>query len=427
MVRIDTIMLPDPLGVSQLFVDIARTLTPELTDRQIAESLLKIFSRFISYQKVAFFFLNEEKERFDFQLGDSLAEADFKNIDKPLQFKIPEAFRGGKILQFSSNKRKSDQEWVTLLREKRLDAGLPLLTRGKLTGFVFLGMNSEWTGLKPEVEQFLLLIGEQAAITIESNRMAQALKKSKVLVRRTDRLKSLETIAGGMAHEIRNPLTSIKTFVELAGERREDADFFNSFSKVAREDIGRIERIIREVLDYSRYMEPIFTEEDLNEVIQTTLPFMIVEANKRGGRFLTEYQKDLPRIVIDRQQIKQVLLNLFINALDALPPSNGIIKVKTSQFNRKETYWIRIIVEDNGIGIPPENLENIFDPFFTTKHESKEREGTGLGLAIVHQIVQDHRGEVDVKSTTNVGTLFSVDLPSNPLIYERRKGRQSRN
>ncbi len=265
--------------------------------------------------------------------------------------------------------------------------------------------------------------GEQVAITIESNRMALALKKSKVLVRRTDRLKSLETIAGGMAHEIRNPLTSIKTFVELAGERREDADFFDSFSKVAREDIGRIERIIREVLDYSRYMEPIFTEEDLNEVIQTTLPFMIVEANKRGGRFLTEYQKDLPRIVIDRQQIKQVLLNLFINALDALPSSNGIIKVKTSQFNRKETYWVRIIVEDNGIGIPPENLENIFDPFFTTKHESKEREGTGLGLAIVHQIVQDHRGEVDVKSTPNVGTLFSVDLPSNPLIYERRKGR----
>jgi signal transduction histidine kinase len=419
-------MLPDSLGVSQFFVEIARTLTPELTDRQVAEILQKLFSRIIPFEKSAFFLLNEEKERFDFQLGDAFVETDFKNIDKPLQFKIPEAFREGKIVHFSLHKRKGDQEWISFIRERGLDVGLPFLTRGKLTGFLFLGMSPDWKGFKPEVEQFLLLIGEQTAITIESNRMAQALKKSKVLVRRTDRLKSLETIAGGMAHEIRNPLTSIKTFVELAGERREDADFFNSFSKVAREDIGRIERIIREVLDYSRYMEPIYTEEDLNEVIQTTLPFMIVEANKRGGRFLTEYQTDLPRIVIDRQQIKQVLLNLFINALDALPATNGMIKVKTSQFNRKETFWVRIIVEDNGIGIPPENLENIFDPFFTTKHESKEREGTGLGLAIVHQIVQDHRGEVDVKSTPNVGTLFSVDLPSNPLIYERRKGRQSR-
>jgi signal transduction histidine kinase len=420
-------MLPDSLGVGKLFVEIARTLTPELTDRQIAEILLKIFSRLISFKKAAFFFLNEEKERFDFQLGQQLTESDFKDFDQLLQFSMPEEFRGGNLLFFNSDSRKSVPKSVSLFKEKGIQIGLPFLTGGKLTGFSFFGLHSDFKEVKPEEREFFLLIGEQVAITIESNRMALALKKSKVLVRRTDRLKSLETIAGGMAHEIRNPLTSIKTFVELAGERREDADFFNSFSKVAREDIGRIERIIREVLDYSRYMEPIFTEEDLNEVIQTTLPFMIVEANKRGGRFLTEYQKDLPRIVIDRQQIKQVLLNLFINALDALPPSNGIIKVKTSQFNRKETYWVRIIVEDNGIGIPPENLENIFDPFFTTKHESKEREGTGLGLAIVHQIVQDHRGEVDVKSTPNVGTLFSVDLPSNPLIYERRKGKIPRN
>ncbi|MFI5303757.1 MAG: sensor histidine kinase [Nitrospiria bacterium] len=420
-------MLPDPIGVSHLFVEIARTLTPELTDRQIAEILLKIFSRWMPLQKAAFFFLNEEKERFDFQLGQKLAESDIKNQEKLLQFTLPEAFRPGKLLFFQPNSKFLSREGWALFKEIGIHAGLPFLTRGKLTGYVFIGLDPEKTQFKREEEEFLLLIGEQVAITIESNRMAQALKKSKVLVRRTDRLKSLETIAGGMAHEIRNPLTSIKTFVELAGERREDADFFNSFSKVAREDIGRIERIIREVLDYSRYMEPIFTEEDLNEVIQTTLPFMIVEASKRGGKFLTEYQKDLPRIVIDRQQIKQVLLNLFINALDALPPSDGIIKVKTSQFNKKETYWIRIIVEDNGIGIPPENLENIFDPFFTTKHESKEREGTGLGLAIVHQIVQDHRGEVDVKSTLNLGTIFSVDLPSDPMIYERRKGRHSKN
>jgi signal transduction histidine kinase len=419
--------LPDSLGVGNLFVEIARMLTPELTDRQIAEILLKIFSRIIPFKKAAFFFLNEEKERFDFQLGEQLAESDFKDLDKALQFSMPEKFRGEELLFFYSDSGKAVPKSASFFIEKGIQIGIPFLTRGKLTGFAFFGLHAEVKEIKPEERAFFLLIGEQAAITIESNRMAQALKKSKVLVRRTDRLKSLETIAGGMAHEIRNPLTSIKTFVELAGERREDAEFFNSFSKVAREDIGRIERIIREVLDYSRYMEPIFTEEDLNEVIQTTLPFMIVEANKRGGRFLTEYQKDLPRIVIDRQQIKQVLLNLFINALDALPPSSGIIKVKTSQFNRKETYWVRIIVEDNGIGIPPENLENIFDPFFTTKHESKEREGTGLGLAIVHQIVQDHRGEVDVKSTPDVGTLFSVDLPSNPLIYERRKGRHSRN
>ncbi|MBI1820636.1 MAG: hypothetical protein HY036_09880 [Nitrospirae bacterium] len=417
-------MLPDPLEVCNLLVEISRSLTSDLNDKEVAETLLKNFFKMISLKKAAFFFLNEEKGRYDFQLGHQLAETDFKNIPMDVQAPFPEWLKSNRTLGFAGTLSEGLAKKIpSLLKETGLQNCLPFKTRDKLMGFVFLCIPP----LSSLESQLLFLIGEQIAIAIENNRLAQALKKSKVLVRRTDRLKSLETIAGGMAHEIRNPLTSIKTFVELAGERREDSDFFDSFSKVAREDIGRIERIIREVLDYSRYMEPTFTEEDINEVIQTTLPFMVIEANKRGARFLTEYQKDPPRIIIDRQQIKQVLLNLFINAIDALPPSNGLIKVKTRSFKKLEIPWMGIHIEDNGIGIPPENMENIFDPFFTTKHESKEREGTGLGLAIVHQIVQDHRGEVDVKSKPNVGTVFSVDLPSNPMLYERRKERRLEN
>ncbi|MHB8482909.1 MAG: GAF domain-containing sensor histidine kinase [Nitrospiria bacterium] len=417
-------MLPDPLEACNLLVEISRSLTSELNDREIAETLLKRFLKIIPLKKAAFFFLNEEKERYDFYLGHHLVEADFKTIPMEVQAPFPEWLKNDHHLVFEGRLSKKLAETLSsLYKQTGLQNCLPFITQEKLIGFVFLCLPP----LSSLERQLLLLIGEQIAIAIENNRLAQALKKSKVLVRRTDRLKSLETIAGGMAHEIRNPLTSIKTFVELAGERREDSDFFECFSKVAREDIGRIERIIREVLDYSRYMEPIFTEEDINEVIQTTLPFMVIEANKRGAKFIAEYQKNLPRIIIDRQQIKQVLLNLLINAIDALPPSDGIIKVKTGSFKKLEIPWVGIQIEDNGIGIPPENMENIFDPFFTTKHESKEREGTGLGLAIVHQIVQDHRGEVDVKSKPNVGTVFSVDLPSNPMLYERRKERRPEN
>ncbi len=417
-------MLPGPLEACNLLVEISRSLTSDLNEKEVAETLLEIFFKMISLKKAAFFFLNEEKGRYDFQLGHQLAETDFKNIPMDVQAPFPEWLKSNRTLGFAGTLSEGLAKKIpSLLKETGLQNCLPFKTQDKLMGFVFLCISP----LSSLESQLLFLIGEQIAIAIENNRLAQALKKSKVLVRRTDRLKSLETIAGGMAHEIRNPLTSIKTFVELAGERREDPDFFDSFSKVAREDIGRIERIIREVLDYSRYMEPTFTEEDINEVIQTTLPFMVIEANKRGARFLTEYQKDPPRIIIDRQQIKQVLLNLFINAIDALPPSNGLIKIKTRSFKKLEIPWMGIHIEDNGIGIPPENMESIFDPFFTTKHESKEREGTGLGLAIVHQIVQDHRGEVDVKSKPNVGTVFSVDLPSNPMLYERRKDRRLEN
>ncbi len=417
-------MLQDPEEACNFLVEISRSLTSDLNDQQVAETLLKIFNKILSLKKAALFLLNEEKARFDFYLGQQMSESDFKDIEMGIRAPFPERLRNLQQIVFKNDmKDLAEIKTPLFFHEAALHCCIPFSTGGKLTGFAFFGLDKSVTNFSPAEKQFLLLMGEQSAIAIENNRLAQALKKSKVLVRRTDRLKSLETIAGGMAHEIRNPLTSIKTFVELAGERRNDPDFFNTFSIVAREDVGRIERIIREVLDYSRYMEPVFTEEDINEVIQTTLPFMVVEANRKGAKFLTDYQKDISRVIVDRQQIKQVLLNLFINAIDALPPSDGMIKVQTSQFQKKENVWVRLQIEDNGTGISRENLENIFDPFFTTKHESKEREGTGLGLAIVHQIVQEHRGEVEVKSTPKVGTVFTVDLPSNPLLYERRKGR----
>ena len=415
-------IFPDLNDAGQYLVEISRVLISDLNDTEAGEILYHHFKKVMPIEKAAFFFLNEEKGRYDLHLGVKISEGDFKKIGLEEKDSLPSRLKNNPELLFWSA---SDPETGRLFETTGMQCCFPFLTREKLAGFAFLSFSDGRTGFKQAEKRFLLLVGEQVALAIENIRTARALKKSKVLVRRTDRLKSLETIAGGMAHEIRNPLTSIKTFVELAGERRNDPDFFDSFSKIAKEDIERIERIIREVLDYSRYMEPIFTSEDLNEVIQTTLPFMAMEAAKRGGKFVSDFEPALPRIVVDRQQVKQVLLNLFINAIDALPPANGEIRVKTSSFRKQEVLWARIQIEDNGIGILPEHMENIFDPFFTTKHDNKDREGTGLGLAIVYQIIQDHRGEIDVKSKPKEGTSFFIKLPSNPLLYERRKDRRA--
>ncbi|HXN07603.1 MAG TPA: ATP-binding protein [Nitrospiria bacterium] len=414
------------IEAGQYLVEISRLLSSDLTDGESAHILFQQLKKLLSVDKTAIFFLNEEKERFDLQMSIGVSERDFpvsgfeENGTLPLLLKNRSDF-----LFKSSLSSREHPDIIPLFEQSGFHLCLPFLARGKLSGFAFLGLSQPDLPIQADERQFLLLIGEQAALAINNILIAKALKKSKVLVRRTDRLKSLETIAGGMAHEIRNPLTSIKTFVELAGQRRDDPDFFTNFSKIAKEDIQRIERIIREVLDYSRYMEPVFTPEDLNEVIQTTLPFMVVEANKRGGRFMTEYDPNLTPTVIDRQQIKQVLLNLFINAIDALPAANGVIQIKTSGFKKQDVPWVRIEITDNGIGILPENMENIFDPFFTTKHDNKEREGTGLGLAIVHQIIQEHRGEVEVRSRPKEGATFIINIPSNPMVYERRKDRKA--
>jgi len=219
-------------------------------------------------------------------------------------------------------------------------------------------------------------------------------------------------MAAGFAHEIRNPLTSIKTFLQLAPDRKDDVEFLTGFSQIACEDVERIERLIKEVLDYARDKDPQLADQDLNEIIAGVLHLMDVKADRVKVRIHKELPDGMPHVMVDRQQIKQVLLNLFINALDAMALKGGTLLVQTRHIIApSESHWMQIEVTDTGCGISSTDLDHIFDPFYTTKHESAEREGTGLGLTIVNQIIQDHHGFIEVRSTTGHGTTFFIHLP----------------
>jgi signal transduction histidine kinase len=236
--------------------------------------------------------------------------------------------------------------------------------------------------------------------------------RSSILIRRTDRLRSLEIMAGGFAHEIRNPLTSIKTFIQLAPQRQQDPVFIGDFSRLALEDVHRIERLLHEIMDYARYMAPEPSDVDLNEVVTSCLCFISSTASQRGICLRTALAPDLPNLSLDRQQIKQVLLNLLLNALDAIQGVRGLICVKTQLLSSVNGITrVRLQVEDDGCGIAPEHLDRIFDPFFTTKHCNSHSDGSGLGLTTAHQIIQDHGGTLTVKSQVGMGSTFSVDLP----------------
>jgi signal transduction histidine kinase len=290
---------------------------------------------------------------------------------------------------------------------------IPLINRGRLVAFVLLRSEQAPGNSNPAHVELLTAMAQSAANVLDSLLIYEDLHQSQTLMRRTDRLRSLETIAGGFAHEIRNPLTSIKTFIQLAPERKDDAEFMRDFSRTVLDDVHRIERLIQEILDYARYMEPKLTEEDLNEVVSSCLYFIDVNARYREIKIEKELASELPRAMLDRQQIKQVLLNLFLNAMDAMGEQGGTLRVRTSRLVKHEgDVWLQIVVEDTGCGIPAENLDRVFDPFFTTKHESGENEGTGLGLAIAHQIIREHRGDIHVRSVEGVGTTFHINLPA---------------
>jgi signal transduction histidine kinase len=309
---------------------------------------------------------------------------------------------------------------LSMLKAMEAEACIPLINKGYLIGFCNLGSCSNLKMYSGEDLNMLATLGHNAAIALDNALLYEELKRSQQLMRRTDRLRSLETVAGGFAHEIRNPLTSIKTFVQLAPSRRDDPEFMNEFNLVVQDDISRIETLIEEILDYARYMELKLREEDIKEIITSCLHAVEIQANQKSITIAKDLAENLPRILVDRQQIKQVLMNLFLNAMDAITNAEGRVTVKTHRLTKPTgDIWVQIEVADTGCGISADNIDHIFDPFYTTKHESLEREGTGLGLVIVHQIIQEHGGYVEVESQVGRGTTFFVNLPVDPTLVRK--------
>jgi len=227
-------------------------------------------------------------------------------------------------------------------------------------------------------------------------------------MRRADRLASLGTLAAGLAHEIRNPLVAIKTFTQLLPERFEDEEFRTHFTNIASSEVDRISQFITELLNFARSSDPRLEFEDINSILEGMILLTSNETKKKQISIVKNYAPDLPLVQLDREQIKQVFLNILLNAIEATP-EKGEILVKTRSFEKPggEPY-IQVEFTDNGRGIPAERLEDIFTPFFTTKEK-----GSGLGLSISQQIVQDHKGYINVESELNKGTSFFINLPLN--------------
>jgi signal transduction histidine kinase len=252
-------------------------------------------------------------------------------------------------------------------------------------------------------------LANQVAIAIENANLYENLKKSQNILRRSDRLASLGTLIASLAHEIRNPLVSIKTFTQLLPERIDDTEFRDYFLKVASGEIDRLTSLINELLGFAKPSEPNLKEEDVTTIIDRMEVLISTEARKKNIKITKNYAPHLPMVFIDAEQIKQVLLNIFLNAIQAIEGQGEIwIETRIVHATRedKREEFLQIEIRDTGIGIPPENLDHVFDPFFSTRPE-----GSGLGLAISHQIVHEHGGFIDLESEVGKGTSFRIHFP----------------
>ncbi len=306
---------------------------------------------------------------------------------------------------------------------------VPLITRSKVIGIIAVDAIDE-TGVPEETRNTLEIFAPQLAIAIENARLYRRLqeqmtelKRSYVLLSRTEKLAFLGDLAARLAHEIKNPMTAIGTFIQMLPYKFDDEEYRGNFHKIAMEETERVNRLISELLDLVNTKEPKFESNPIHELIDKMVLLVSPQSNAKKIEVQKNYDPLLNKVWLDSEKFKQIILNLLSNAVE-FTPERGVIKITTikNPKGKKEGMDIRIIVEDNGEGIPETTLNKIFDPYFTTKHKSKDHSGTGLGLFIVHQNVQDHGGTIEAKSRIDEGTQFIIDIPIYPNGFSEKKG-----
>jgi len=224
-------------------------------------------------------------------------------------------------------------------------------------------------------------------------------------VARHKRLAALGKLSAGIAHEIRNPLSSIRGLAQFV---------YNSFSKADErkedlntiiQEVDRLNKLVVQVLDFAKLKKPNLTRFSLNNLIRKITELFKLEIKDKQIKFSLELTPDVSQIQADEDQIRQSLMNVIINAIQAIP-KKGEIKIKTEKALLKGEPAIKLIIEDSGIGIPEKDFTQIFDPFFSTKEK-----GSGLGLSIAYKLIEAHRGEIKVESKEGEGTKFVIFLP----------------
>lgn len=394
----------------------SREMVSVVDINELAERLVRATSRAVDSDKAALYLYDSAKNKFNLT---SVA-----GIDNPRHFSDPVLGRNDFLVQALSQSREclvreelamtlADNATQAADRMRQLDAevSVPILSKKRLAGILNLGRKGNGRIYSTEDLEFLSTLANQAAIAIDNARLYENLKQSQMTLRRADRLSSLGMLTAGLAHEIRNPLVAIRTFTQLLPERYDDPEFRNVFQTLALKEVDRICALINDLLSFARPSRPHIAEENLNEVVDGVARILESQAKDKDVTLAREFSSDLPKAWIDREQLKQVFMNLILNAIQAMRDGGSIVIATRVSFDGDGSAsqpCVQVEVRDTGIGIPQENLEHIFDPFFTNKEG-----GSGLGLSISNQIIEEHGGRILVKSRIKEGTSFFVNLPLN--------------
>jgi signal transduction histidine kinase len=303
-----------------------------------------------------------------------------------------------------------DPAVTAVFRARSWEVAIPLRLNDRTTGLIALGRNREFRIVSAEDLQLLGAVAAGATVALENISLSRQLRRSEVVLERANRLSSLGMLAAGIAHEIRNPLVAVKTFLDLLPQRLDDREFLSRFRELSLGELGRVTDLITDLLALGKSKTAERRSIDLGPTLEPVVRLMDSTARKRQIEVVAAFDPHVPAVWADPDQLKQIVVNLLLNAIETSSVGGHVwLEVRPAPGG-----CVGLEVRDDGPGIPADQLENIFHPFFTTKET-----GTGLGLALVHQMVVEHGGEITVESAPGRGSTFRVTLPAAPVALAR--------
>jgi signal transduction histidine kinase/putative methionine-R-sulfoxide reductase with GAF domain len=391
---------------------------------EILRLVLEGVTKNIGFDRARLYLVNEKRNLLECKVAVGIDEERIKGIT--LRLNPEESVVARSIFKkqpFIIPDARKDPRVNPLIKEKfnlHSLVVIPLLVREKALGAIAADFVDSNKSITKGALESLTVFAQQAGLAIHNAFMYQELKtfsqqmeekiqkttadlsKTEAQLIRSEKLAALGQLAAGIAHEIRNPLTSINILIHSLTENLPSGASQKEDLQVIEEEIHRINEIVDQFLRFAKPTPPLLQQSEVISIFEETLQLLRPQIEKQRIIVQKEFQP-LPPLLMDREQMKQVFLNLLLNAVQAMPKGGYLsLRGHIPEGDR----WIKLLIQDSGVGISEGDINKLFDPFFSTKEG-----GIGLGLSIAHRIIDQHRGKIEVESAPWKGTLFTVWLP----------------
>lgn len=426
-VNLLNVQLNDKVKQLQAIQETGKAILSVLNLEKLLQVIMNVLSNICMINRAVIMIVDEKEEYLEHLYATGYTDGIPEEVR---DFRVP-LDRADNILARVVNTGKSEyiphvkstgfnkEDMVPVYSEAGSIFAVPLITRSKVIGVIATDAADE-TGVPEETRNTLAIFAPQIALAIENARLYQNLqaqivevKRSQELLSRAENLAFLGDLAARLAHEIRNPMVAIGTFLQMLPYKFNDEEYRNNFYKIAMEETGRVNKLITELLNLVNTRESKFELNSLQSLIDDMCFLISPKSKEKQIEIIKKCDPQIGNVRLDSEKFKQVILNILSNAVQFTPEKGRISIVTEKNISADGKENIHIEIKDNGAGIPEENIKNIFNPYFTTKHKSEDHNGTGLGLFIAHQNVLAHGGTIEVKSVLNEGTCFIIDIPMN--------------